>query len=115
MQTAPEYADATLFISVAVKSKASGKYAILNDQTAPFNPTKKISYDQIRLGLNDQIGEAQTIELPSVYGQLKAGDTLGLLIKSESQYYQRIKQAKIEAWISGQIVLPKLWDETPAK
>ncbi|MCH7382251.1 CocE/NonD family hydrolase [Acinetobacter dispersus] len=115
IQTAPEYTNATLFISVAVKSKTTGKYAILNDQTAPFNPTKKISYDQIRLGLNDQTGEAQTIELPSVYGQLKVGDTLGLLIKSESQYYQRIKQAKIEAWISGQIVLPKLWDETPAK
>ena len=59
--------------------------------------------------------KTQTIELPSVYGQLNQGDTLGLLINSESVYYQRIQQPKIEAWISGQIVLPKFWNKVATK
>jgi len=114
METTAKYADSTLFISMAIKSKITGKYTVLNDQTAPFNPAKKISYDQIRLGSKAQNGKIQSIELPSVYGQLNEGDTLGLLINSESLYYQKIQQPKIEAWISGQIVLPKLWQVAAA-
>lgn len=115
METTPEYADATLFISVAIKSKITGKYTILNDQTVPFNPTKKKSDDQIRSDSTHPHGEDQTIELASVHGQLNEGDTLGLLINSQSLYFQSTKQAKIEAWISGQIILPKLWDETTSQ
>ncbi|MGB5887544.1 MAG: CocE/NonD family hydrolase [Acinetobacter venetianus] len=95
----------TLFISVAIKSKASGKYDILNEQTAPFNSSKKQAYDQIVLGTTTE----QEIELPSVNGKLNQGDTLGLLINTESIYYQSIQQPKIEAWISGKIIMPKLW------
>ena len=90
----------------------SGKYKILNEQTAPFNPAKKRLYDQVTLGASQQAGESQSIELPSVNAKLNPDDTLGLLINSESVYYQKIKQPKIEAEISGQIVLPKLWSET---
>ncbi len=115
METTHEYADVTLFISMAIKSKITGKYTVLNDQTAPFNPAKKRSYDQIRLGSAGYNEKMQTIELPSVYGQLNEGDTLGLLINSESVYYQKIQQPKIEAWISGQIVLPKFWKEVATK
>ena len=112
METTHEDADATLFISMAIKSKITGKYTVLNDQAAPFNPAKKASHDQIRLGLMAQNSKTPSIELPSVYGQLNEGDTLGVLINSESLYYQKIQQPKIEAWISGQIVLPKLWQVT---
>ncbi len=104
--------DPTLFISVAIKSTKTGKYKILNEQTAPFNPAKKRLYDQVTLGASQQAGESQSIELPSVNAKLNPDDTLGLLINSESVYYQKIKQPKIEAEISGQIVLPKLWSET---
>ncbi|UUM28987.1 CocE/NonD family hydrolase [Acinetobacter colistiniresistens] len=115
METTSKYADSTMFISMAIKSKSTGKYTILNDQTAPFNPAKKRSYDQIRLNSASHNEKTQTIELPSVYGQLNQGDTLGLLINSESVYYQRIQQPKIEAWISGQIVLPKFWNKVATK
>ncbi|USA45764.1 CocE/NonD family hydrolase [Acinetobacter sp. C26M] len=115
MQTTSEFENATLFISVAVKSKLTGKYTVLNDQTTPFNPAKKTNYDQIRSGLANQYGEDQMIELASVHGQLNKGDTLGLLINSESPYYQSTKQPKVETWISGKIVLPKLWDKTDSK
>ncbi|MCH7336149.1 CocE/NonD family hydrolase [Acinetobacter sp. NIPH 2699] len=101
--------DPVLFISVAVKSKETGKYVVLNEQTAPFNHAKKQIYDQITLGLTHSDSHHQRIELPSINGKLNEGDTLGLLINSESIYYQKVKQPKIEAWISGQIVLPKLW------
>ncbi|ENU31263.1 hypothetical protein F991_00842 [Acinetobacter sp. CIP-A165] len=104
-----ESSDPVLFISVAVKSKETGKYVVLNEQTAPFNQGRKQIYDQITLDLADRNKSLQSIELPSINGELKQGDTLGLLINSESIYYQKFQQAKIEAWVSGQIILPKLW------
>lgn len=102
----------TLFISVAVKSASTGKYQILNEQTTPLNPAKKRLYDQVIQGSSQQDGEGQNIELSSVNAKLHKNDTLGLLINSESIYYQKIRQPKIEAEISGQIILPKLWSET---
>ncbi|HRM16512.1 MAG TPA: peptidase S15, partial [Acinetobacter parvus] len=102
----------TLFISVAVKSARTGKYQILNEQTTPLNPAKKRLYDQVIQGSSQQDGEGQNIELSSVNAKLHKNDTLGLLINSESIYYQKIRQPKIEAEISGQIILPKLWSET---
>ena len=102
----------TLFISVAVKSARTGKYQILNEQTTPLNPAKKRLYDQVIQGSSQQDGDGQNIELSSVNAKLHKNDTLGLLINSESIYYQKIRQPKIEAGISGQIVLPKLWSET---
>lgn len=105
----------TLFISVAIKSKKTGKYVIFNDQTVAFNPSKKLAFDQVVFGSKSDQQDNQTIELPSINGSLNQGDTLGLLIHTESIYYQKIKQPKIEAWISGQITLPKLWDATVTK
>jgi hypothetical protein len=55
------------------------------------------------------------VELPSINGKLQQGDTLGLLINTQSIYYHRVKQPKIEAWISGEIVLPKFWEITAQK
>ena len=40
----------TLFISVAIKSKKTGKYVIFNDQTAALNPSKKQAFDQVVFG-----------------------------------------------------------------
>nr|MBP7927140.1 peptidase S15 [Acinetobacter sp.] len=90
----------------------TGKYQILNEQTTPLNPAKKRLYDQVIQGSSQQDGEGQNIELSSVNAKLHKNDTLGLLINSESIYYQKIRQPKIEAEISGQIILPKLWSET---
>lgn len=80
----------------------------MNEQTTPFNLDKKHQYDQIVLG-SAQHGATQMIELSGINTQLKEGDTLGLLINTESIYYKRIKQPKIEVGISGEIILPKLW------
>lgn len=112
---APSKVDPTLFISVAIKSKVTGKYDVLNDQTAPFNAARKQSYDQMIHSTTQLDAQHFMIELPSINGQLNQGDTLGLLINTQSIYYQKIKQPKIEAWISGQIVLPKLWSEAASK
>lgn len=111
----PSKVDPTLFISVAIKSKLTGKYEVLNDQTAPFNTARKQAYDQITQGITQLYEPHLTIELPSMNGQLNHGDTLGLLINTQSMYYQKIKQPKIEAWISGHIVLPKFWSEAVSK
>ena len=80
-----------------------------------MNPSKKQAFDQVVFGSKSDQQHNQTIELPSINGSLNQGDTLGLLIHTESIYYQKIKQPKIEAWISGQITLPKLWDATATK
>lgn len=105
---AEESTSPTLFISLAIKSKQTGKYQIVNEQTTPFNLDKKHQYDQIILG-SAQHGVTQDIELSSINTRLEVGDTLGLLINTESIYYKRIKQPRIEAGISGEIILPKLW------
>lgn len=103
--------DATFFISMAVKSAQTGKYKTLNEQTTPFNPKRKQLYDQIISGLNLKTQNYQDVELPSINTHLQQGDTIGLLVHSQSKYYKRVKQNKVEAWISGQIKLPKLWSE----
>jgi hypothetical protein len=82
----------------------------LNEQTAPFNATRKKYVDQIILTAAQSPNNFQEIELPSINAELNAGDTLGVMITSESVYYQNIKQPKFEAWVSGEIVIPKLWD-----
>lgn len=105
---AEESTSPTLFISLAIKSKQTGKYQIVNEQTTPFNLDKKHQYDQIVLG-SAQHGVTQDIELSSINTRLEVGDTLGLFINTESIYYKRIKQPKFEVGISGEIILPKLW------
>ena len=107
--------DPTLFISVAVKSKETGKYRILNDQTTPFNLNKKVLNNQIVMNTPTVNDQAHQFELPSVHAQLHDGDTIGLLIKTESEYYQHLIQPKISAQISGHIVLPKFWQEAEEK
>jgi hypothetical protein len=115
IETPNNKVEPTLFISMAIKSEKTGKYAILNDQTTALNPSKKHTFDQVISHKNSASKGNQTIELPSINGRLNKGDTLGLLIQTESIYYQKIKQPKIEAWISGQITLPKFWSEISNK
>ena len=115
IETPNNKVEPTLFISMAIKSGKTGKYAILNDQTTALNPSKKHTFDQVISHKNSASKGNQTIELPSINGRLNKGDTLGLLIQTESIYYQKIKQPKIEAWISGQITLPKFWSEISNK
>ena len=110
VETKVESVDPTLFISMVVKSKKTGKYLTLNEQTAPFNATRKKFVDQIILTSAQTANDFQEIELPSINAELNSGDTLGVMITSESVYYQNIKQPKFEAWVSGEIVIPKLWD-----
>ncbi|WP_038341908.1 CocE/NonD family hydrolase [Acinetobacter sp. A47] len=105
---------ATLFISMAIKSKVTGKYDILNDQTTPFHVARKQSDDQ-STHTGHEGAQPSGIELAGINGSLQQGDTLGLLINTQSIYYQKIKQPKIEAWISGQMMLPQLWHEAASK
>ena len=100
---------------MAVKSKETGKYRILNDQTTPFNLNKKVLNNQIVMNTTTVNDQAHQFELPSVHAQLHDGDTIGLLIKTESEYYQHLIQPKISAQISGHIVLPKFWQEAEEK
>lgn len=115
IETKTKDLDPTLFISVAVKSKINGKYKILNDQDTPINLKRKQIYDQIKGHTTQPNDYYLNVELPSINGKLQQGDTLGLLINTQSIYYHRVKQPKIEAWISGEIVLPKFWEITAQK
>ncbi len=72
-------------------------------------------YSQIVMNTTTVNNQAHQIELPSVHAQLHDGDTIGLLIKTESEYYQHLIQPKVSAQISGQIILPKFWHEAEEK
>jgi ABC-2 type transport system ATP-binding protein len=96
-----------LFVSIAVKTKNSQKYRVLNEQAMPISSKKLQQRNQIVAELGYPVDHPdQAMDLPAINTELKAGDTLGLLISSRSRYFASNSQSKALVSINGHISLP---------
>lgn len=98
-----------LFVSLAIQSKNSTRYRILNEQTLPVNLERLQQRNQIVHELNYPVDlPNMALELPAINAKLTAGDRIGLLMSSRSAYFGSSRQATANAIIEGQISLPEL-------
>lgn len=96
-----------LFVSMAIQAKNASKYRVLNEQAIPISLEKMQQRNQIVSELGYPADPTELpIALPAINTELKAGDTLGLLISSRSRYFASNSQSKALVMINGQISLP---------